>query len=49
MDKEGETPETTTFVDDYSENLEAARTLGIECFNYTGDDKALLEFFADRI
>ena len=49
MEKEGETPENTTFVDDYTENIEAARSLGIECFNYTGDDKALLEFFSGRI
>ena len=49
MEKEGETPENTTFVDDYIENIEAARSLGIECFNYTGDDKALLEFFSGRI
>lgn len=49
MAKEGFTSENTTFVDDYVENIEGAASLGIETFRYTGDDKALLEFFKDRI
>lgn len=49
MDKEGFTPENTTFVDDYIENIEGAAALGIETFHYTGDDEALLNFFKDRI
>ena len=49
MDKEGFTPENTTFVDDYIENIEGAKALGIETFHYTGDDEALLNFFNSRI
>lgn len=49
MDKEGFSPKETTFVDDYIENIEGAKALGIETFHYTGDNDALLNFFKDRI
>ena len=45
MKSEGYSPEQTVFTDDFMENIEAARQLGISTFHYTRDNDELESFF----
>ncbi len=44
MKEEDATSDETYFIDDKKENIEAAESLGIKCFEFLGDNGALKEF-----
>ena len=46
LKKEGYSPEETVFIDDRTENIESAASLGIETFQYLKDNKNAQDFFS---
>ena len=49
LDTEGFAPEQAVFTDDFPVNLKSARKVGMTTFLYTGDNKALEDFFRQYI
>ena len=49
LDTEGFAPEQAVFTDDFPVNIESARKVGMTTFLYTGDNKALEDFFRQYI
>lgn len=46
MKKEGFSPEDTVFIDDRAENIDAARSLGVEAFQYLRNNNEIASFFS---
>ena len=49
LDTEGFAPEQAVFTDDFPVNIESARKVGMTTFQYTGDNRALEDFFRPYI